>query len=233
MLKTLKAPILFCLCILLIISCASAVFSKEEHDFANSLSSLLEGAKITIKKGVMASTESGTFKRFDIEITDLKIDSNRVETQALFVSSVPALLLLQSKIPNLAQYKYVNVIVKSDSKETEIQYPLAKLYQVAACMSVLNGYIYGFQNINKDSLLYYSDKSILDKVPVDELISILRNAETTYGKPNDTNFQGFKIGTYNDEPMFLYSVYLVRQGRNNLVDIGISPKSKKVIFYDM
>lgn len=233
MLKILKTPILFCLCILLLISCVSAVFSKEEQDFANSLSSLLDGAKVTIKKGVVVSTDSGKFKKFDIEITDLKIDSNRVETQALFVSSVPALLLLQSKIPNLAQYKYVDVIVSESAKETEIQYPLSELYQVAACMPVLNGYIYGLQNVNKDSILYYSDKSILDKAPIDEFISILRNSEMTYGKPSDSNFQGFKIVSYKEEPMIMYSVYLVRDEGNNLVEIGISPKSKKVIFYDL
>jgi hypothetical protein len=214
-------------------SCASTLFSKEEQAFANNLSSLFEGAKITINKEVTVSSESGSVKKFNIEITDLKIDSNRAETQAVFASSMPALLLLDSKIPNLAQYKYVNVIVREGAKETEIQYPLSDLYKVAACMRVLNGYIYGLQNMNKDSLLKYSDKSVLDKAPVDEFIAILKSSETTYGKPSDANFQGFKIVTYKDEPMFLYSVYLVRGDRNNLVEIGISPNSEKVIFYDM
>jgi hypothetical protein len=233
MLKILKTPILFCLGILLLISCASALFSKEEQDFANTLSSLLDGAKVTINKGVVVSTDSGNFKKFEIEISDLKIDTSRAETQAVFASSVPALLLLESKISNLTQYKYVDVIISDSSKETEIEYELSELYQVASCMSVLNGYVYGLQHINKDSLLYYSDKRILVKSPVDELISILGNSEITYGKPSDSNFQGFTTGTYKDEPMIMYSVYLVRGNLNNLVEIGINPKTKKVVFYDL
>jgi hypothetical protein len=233
MLNPLKDLILFCFCVLSLISCASVLFSKEEQAFANNLSSILDGARVTINKGVAVNTDSGTFKRFEIEISDLKIDTSRAETQALFARSMPALILLESKIPHLAQYKYVDVTVKSkNSMVTEIRYPLSELYQVAACMNALNGYIYGLQHVNKDSLLYYSDKSILDKVPVDELISTLRNAEVTYGKPNDANLQGFKTGTYKDEPMFLYSVYLIRGKLNNLVEVGINPNAKKVIFYD-
>jgi hypothetical protein len=150
--KTLQ-PIIFCIGILLTLSCKNMLFSKEETAFMSNMSAALNGATVSLTKGVTASSGSGTSKEYEIAISNFKTDSGRVKTQMVYAQSIPALSLLSAGIPNLSSYKSVVVTVETAAgQEIETSYEIAQLKQVEACMSTLHGYVYGVQNANRDSL---------------------------------------------------------------------------------
>lgn len=222
--------IILCAVIVLALSCKNIVFSKEENAFVGNVSAMLNGAKVTLTKGVTASSGSGTSKEYEITISNLTIDSSRANTQLISAQSIPVLALLSAGIPNISSYRSVVVKVETGpGKEIETKYEMVQLKQVEDCLSALRGCIYGIQNANKDSIAFYTDPKGLDRAAIDTLITTIVKADSAYGKATDNAIQGFQIGTLHEQPVILFKVYLKRGNMNNLVDMAIDPVSKKVL----
>jgi hypothetical protein len=233
--RTATKPILSIGVILLSIifySCASAVFSKEEQDFTNKISSLLGGATVEIKKGVAVSSTEGAFNKFEIDISNLKVDSTRVESSLLFASSIPAYQFLDELSKDHSQYKYVDVVVKLPrNEEIRRRYTLSDLQLVDSCLPAFQGFLYGLKESNKDSLLYYCESEVFAANSPDNLVLTLNKADQEFGKPNDQFFQGFTIDTFRGEKVVIFTGYLMRPKGDNRVDVSIKPRSKKVRDY--
>ncbi|MBO9202018.1 MULTISPECIES: hypothetical protein [Niastella] len=207
----------------------STVFS-EELQFVTDLSSLLNGTKVKLTKGIVTGAGSGTFKKMEILITEPSIDSQHIERQMNYLKSIPALALINSKVTNLSDYRYVDVVIDSKSLgKSSVRYESSELKQVRECIPTINGYIFGIQHLNKDSLQYYSDPEKLRRKPIDYLLTALAKTDSVYGKAHDPNFQGFRVGDYNGRRSFYFFVALPRKEKNHIIDIVVDPTIRKVM----
>jgi hypothetical protein len=220
------------LLLIILYSCASSVFGKEEQDFTNRLSSLLGGATVKIKKGVAASSTESTFNKFEIDILNLMIDSTRIESSLLFASSIPAYQFLVDLFKDHSQYKYVDVVVNFlPHEEIRRRYTVSDLQLVDSCLPAFQGFLYGLKESNKDSLLHYCEREVFATNSCESLVSILNKADHDFGKPNDQFFQGFTIDTVRGEKVVIFTGYLMRPKGENRVDVSIKSRSKKVRDY--
>jgi putative lipoic acid-binding regulatory protein len=91
-------------------SCNAQLFSKSESDFIDKVSTLLNRATITIKKGIVTSSSEGNYNKFEIDIENFKYDSIRSKTNILKASSIPAYLFLKDSIARNVNYRYVDIV---------------------------------------------------------------------------------------------------------------------------
>jgi len=229
-----KHPFSICFFCLLIIfgSCASTVFTKEEQEFTNKLSSVLRGATVEIKKGIAVSTSEGSFKKFEIDISNLKLDSNSRESELLFASSIPAYQFLVELSKSHLQYKYVDVVVTvTPDEQIRKRYTINDLQLFDSCLPAFQGFMYGVGESNKDSLIYYCESEVFAANSAGNLMSTLSKADKDFGKPTDHLFQGFTLDTARGKKVVIFTGYLIRPKMDNKVGVSINADSKKVRDY--
>lgn len=190
MTQTHKTLLIFFLCASFT-ACSSIQFSEEEMKFMNKISSMLEGAQVQLTKGVTSNNEEGIYKKLEIIINEPNFDNTEIEVYTLFMKSVPALMLLKSKIPNVSDYKYVDITINSKRiGVSSVRYAMSELQQVEACLRPFDGYAYGLQHTNKDSLQYYSDPRLFKRFPLDSLASSLKKNRFHLWKTTRQEFSG-------------------------------------------
>lgn len=216
------------------ISCTSVVFSKRELKFANNVSSLLNGAKITVKKGIEANSQTTSFSIFKVIVEDCRLDSVKPESSVLFVTSIPALMLVTDSVLEKQSYHYVEINVKNaTSQEISTRYLLSDLFKINACVPSLAGYIYGIKKINKDSLSYYSEAKVDSSLPVVKLIPLLMNTDENYGVTGDVNIDGFKIDSIDRNKSVIFFTTLHRPKAEHKIEIGINLETRKVNYLNL
>jgi hypothetical protein len=97
----------------------------------------------------------------------------------------------------------------------------------------VDGYLFGLKELNKDSLIYYSSDALLTKIQPNVLIDGLRKAEPRVGKVTDVLLNGFSIDTIDDKELVYFSAYLRRTSGDNLIELWLDPKSKKITEIDL
>lgn len=213
--------------------CHAQVFSKEESDFIDKVSALLNRATVTIKKGIVESSAEGNYYKFEIDIEDFKYDSVKAKTNLLKASSIPAYLFLKDNIARNVNYRYVDVVVKVENDEIISRFSIQQLLLVDSCLATVNGYLYGIKELNEDSLIYYSSKELLTKIPPDILIDQLKLVIPKVGNVTDLLLNGFRIDTIKDKELVYFSAYLRRKSGDNLIEIWLDERNKKVTLIDL
>lgn len=214
-------------------SCNAQLFSKSESDFIDKVSTLLNRATITIKKGTVTSSSEGNYNKFEIDIENFKYDSIRSKTNILKASSIPAYLFLKDSIARNVNYRYVDVVLKTENEEIRSRYSIGQLLLVDSCLKSVDGYLFGLKELNKDSLIYYSSDALLTKIQPNVLIDGLRQAEPRVGKVTDVLLNGFSIDIIDDKELVYFSAYLRRTSGDNLIELWLDSKSKKITEIDL
>jgi hypothetical protein len=218
--------------IVTIIGCKGQTLNRDQN-FANRISALLNGARVTVKNGFALSTEEGNFRKYQIEIDNLNIDSNKKESDILFASSMPALVFLNEyEKPN--EFKYVNVSVSVEkSSKVNASYLLNDLQLVEKALPTFQGFLYGIKEINGDSINTHIDTGLINRGSVSQLLSALKTAAKRMGHPSDAFFQGFSIENYRGKKIVVYVSYLTCPLGEYKVEIGIDPARMKVVYYNL
>ena len=217
----------------LLISCHTVTFTKKELDFIGSTSSMLQGATVSLTKTAGASTSEGSYKKFEIEIENLPLDSAKTSGMLLFAGSMPAYIFMKDSVEDKMDFTYVEVVVKTKENEYRTRYTPAQLKLVDSGLKDVSGYDRGIQEVNVDSLTLYSDPVLLAKLPTDTLIEKLRYADSTWGKVEKITSNGFKFENKAGRQYIYFSTSLKRQSVSQNVELWVDPRTNKVAFIDL
>lgn len=212
-------------------SCESQVFTEKEKEFTNKISSLLNGASVKLKKGVVASASEGNFYKIEIFIDSLVIENGN-KTRLLFASSIPAYLYSKEDTVEKVNYKYLDVVVNTDGEKISTRYSMKQLSLVDSCIKAVNGFMYGLKELNKDSITSYSDPQIFDKIELSTLLINLKTAESKVGKADDIILNGFRFEEIGGKTYIHFSLCLKRQAGDHIVDLWTDPLTHNVSSFD-
>jgi len=225
-------PLLY-ISLLILGSCQSIAFAKKEMAFAGKISSLLNGARVTIRSTATSSTSEGSFKKYAFEIEGLSLDGPNPDMVIMGAGSLPALCFYEDTIADPTSYKYIEVTVKAKGNVYESQYTPRQLRQVHESFLTVEGFINALKTYNSDSLSYYVDRTPMKDFSPDALINTMKQADAKYGTVQKEVARAFKFDDQEGRHVLYCRFTLHRGSVIQGAEIWVDPSTKKVVGYDL
>jgi hypothetical protein len=152
------------------------------------------------------------------------------------IASVTSLLLYQEEFKDEKQ----GVVNTTINNSYNISYTFEDLEIVYKSLFVLNTFLYGVANLNRDSLEYYyyqeaesiNDTSInelLTSLKNDELLSELRKQDSNMKKISIYQFKEFKFNVEDNYRYLEVSGVIEYSEQNHRIDLLIAPESLEIL----
>jgi hypothetical protein len=204
------------------------VFSKKEMEFAGKLSPLLNGARVSLKKTATSSTSEGSFKKYDIEIEGLPLDTPDPDMVLLGARSIPAYIFYEDTVADPGSYKYVEVTVRTKDKQYQSRYTPHQLQQVHESFITMLRFINAMKDLNSDSLSYYIDTTTAKDFSAASFIDKMKGMDAKYGTIQNEVTKAFKFDQRMGKHLIYFRFGLHRTSAIQPTDMWVDPVTNKV-----
>lgn len=195
--------------------------SAEDRDVELKLSSYFKKSRVVLKKQILGSNSTRTY-RISITLPD---DVSGKSDRSTDVTSAAAMLTYGAMRKKLVEdYEQVEVEVVGDTWEYRQKYMVADLTLVDGCIETANKFMDDIKKKDSVSIKNSTDMSF----PLDSIMEGLNYGDDRYGLVERFNISGFEmIGSENGKRVHFWA-NLVRGKFDNRLDINVDPNTKKI-----
>ena len=195
--------------------------SAEDRDVELKLSSYFKKSRVVLKKQILGSNSTQTY-RISITLPD---DISGKSDRSTDVTSAAALLTYGAMGKKLVEeYEQVEVEVVGDTWEYRQKYVVADLTLVDGCIETANKFMDDIRKKDSVSIKNSTDMSF----PLDSIMEGLNYGDDRYGPVEKFTISGFEmIGSEKGKRVHFWA-NLVRRKIDNRLDINVDPNTKKI-----
>jgi hypothetical protein len=215
-----------------------ALFACSKNSFQSTIdkiNSILDNkAEVSIIEKTELLKSKEEYKNLQLSINYFIENEKNINLNE--IASVTSLLLYQEEFKDEKQ----GVVNTTINNSYNISYTFEDLEIVYKSLFVLNTFLYGVANLNRDSLEYYyyqeaesiNDTSInelLTSLKNDELLSELRKQDSNMKKISIYQFKEFKFNVEDNYRYLEVSGVIEYSEQNHRIDLLIAPESLEIL----
>lgn len=210
----------------------SGCISYREEESLKKLTGFLN-AEVSLKKGYKTGTD-GSYKLWEIEIQDLKINQEFKESNLESATSLASMILYKELgREELEGYKLIKVTIIDKQETFSREYLIEDLELVDKGFERFENFLLGIKDLNSELFISNTDNTLFNSFPIEIFFNTLNELNTSIGPIEDIEIKGFKIINENDTKIVNYWATLLRPNFPNRIDVQVDTETNLIVKFDM